>query len=191
MTVYLFDSAGALVGPVELDVIPGGGVQLPSNAVDLGVELEAPAAGFTWALVDGEPVQLADHRGTVYRTDTGTAQHHSELGQLPVGLTAESWPGRFYIWVGDCWMLDEAAQLEAAQTNERAWRNAQISATDYLAMPDYPINEDQRAELYAYRQALRNWPEAGQFPEKQNRPRPAAWIIELIRVHGVDGATGS
>ncbi len=178
MTIYLFDRAGALAGPVELDVIPGVGVQLPSNAVDLGVILAEPAEGYAWALVDGEPVQLADHRGTVYRTDSGTAQHYSELGKLPEGLTVAPWPGEFYVWSGSGWELDEAARIDAAQATERTWRNAQISATDYLAMPDYPISAEQRIELYAYRQALRNWPEAGTFPDQHGRPQPPSWIAE-------------
>ena len=178
MTIYLFDRAGALAGPVEPKVIPGVGVQLLSNAVNLGVTLDAPAKGFAWALVDGRPVQLADHRGMVYRTDTGAAQHHDELGLLPETLTAQPWPGQFYIWGGSGWVLDDAARIEAAQATERAWRNAQISETDYLAMPDYPISADQRVELYAYRQALRNWPEAGFFPEQQGRPQPPGWIAE-------------
>ena len=38
---------------------------------------------------------------------------------------------------------------------EREWR---IRATDYLAMPDYPLTDEQRAEVMAYRQALRDLP---------------------------------
>lgn len=40
----------------------------------------------------------------------------------------------------------------------RAERDRRLSATDYLLMPDYPIPEDQRAAVRAYRQALRDLP---------------------------------
>ena len=40
----------------------------------------------------------------------------------------------------------------------RLEREARIRATDYLAMPDYPLTEEQRAAVNAYRQALRDLP---------------------------------
>lgn len=174
--IYLILAGGVLDGPITLPTVPGIGVQMPDNAIELPDVLVAPPEGFAWGLLSGVPELQADHRGTVYRTATGDKEQHAALGQLPDGLTAVAWPGRFYVWGGDGWVLDEAARIEAAQVTERAWRNAQISVTDYLAMPDYPINADQRAELYAYRQALRNWPEAGTFPEQQGRPQPPGWI---------------
>lgn len=64
--------------------------------------------------------------------------------------------------VGDPW--------EAARTK----RDDLLTKTDYMMMPDYPISEEHRANLAAYRQALRDitkqtdptnilWPV---FPEK-------------------------
>lgn len=40
----------------------------------------------------------------------------------------------------------------------RAERDSRLTATDYLLMPDYPISDDQRAVVQAYRQALRDLP---------------------------------
>lgn len=40
----------------------------------------------------------------------------------------------------------------------RAERDRRLTATDYLLMPDYPISDDQRAVVQAYRQALRDLP---------------------------------
>lgn len=176
--IYLILAGGVLSGPITLTVVPGIGVQMPDDAIEIPAVLAEPPEGFAWAMVSDAPALLADHRGTVYRTDTGGEEQYCALGELPEGLTAEAWPGQFYVWGGDKWVMDELARIEAAQVTERAWRNAQISATDYLAMPDYPINADQRAELYAYRQALRNWPEAGAFPEQQARPKSPSWIAE-------------
>lgn len=177
--IYLIGLVGELSGPITLPVVPGIGCQMPDNAIELAQELAAPAEGFVWAMIEGDAVQLADHRGTVYGTADGSPQQHAALGNLPAGLTAQKWPGLFYVWEGASWVLDEAAQLEATKAAERLWRNAQISVTDYLVLPDYPISADQRAELYAYRQALRDWPAAGQFPGQQNRPEPPGWIAEL------------
>ncbi len=40
----------------------------------------------------------------------------------------------------------------------RAARDARLAATDCLVLPDYPIPDDQRAAVQAYRQALRDLP---------------------------------
>lgn len=62
----------------------------------------------------------------------------------------------------------EAARLteynsEAARFSRlRAERDRRVAATDYLIMPDYPLDEDAKAAVSAYRQALRDLPgEAG------------------------------
>jgi hypothetical protein len=185
MNIYLFDPLGILSGPFELSEfpeVPGFGQYLPGNNVQLENPLAQPEAGHVWALVDGEPQQLADYRGMVFRTEVpGVAEEYSKLGDLPEGLTAKRWPGQFYVWAGGDWVLDEAAQITAALAGERAWRNVQVAATDYLAMPDYPITAEQRSELYAYRQALRDWPDVTLFPDQSGRPQPPAWIASLAQ----------
>lgn len=112
MHTYITDSAGVLIGPVELPVIPGLGIQVPSNGIQLAAKLAKPAAGKVWALVDGKPQQLADHRGTVYSTATGAEQQHAELGDLPEGLTTERRPSADHSWSGNAWAFD--AELQTA-----------------------------------------------------------------------------
>ena len=46
----------------------------------------------------------------------------------------------------------------------RAERDKRITATDYLVMPDYPLDTDKLEEIKAYRQALRNIPQQLGFP---------------------------
>lgn len=46
----------------------------------------------------------------------------------------------------------------------RAERDSKIAETDYLAMPDYPLSDGDRVQLFAYRQALRDIPEQDGFP---------------------------
>lgn len=76
--------------------------------------------------------------------------------------------------------LNPTPTTEQLASNERVWRDRQIAATDYLAMPDYPLTDAQRGELYAYRQALRDWPSADSFPTADNRPQPPAWLSAII-----------
>lgn len=75
---------------------------------------------------------------------------------------------------------DHAAELAAAIAAERIWRDLQLAATDYLTMPDYPLTETARAELIAYRQALRDWPQSEDFPDQSNRPQPPAWLANQL-----------
>ena len=64
--------------------------------------------------------------------------------------------------------LDNDALADAA----RARRDALITATDYLLMPDYPISAGQLAEVRAYRQALRDVPLQAGFPQAIDWPTP-------------------
>ncbi|MFW6750348.1 tail fiber assembly protein [Pseudomonas glycinae] len=113
---YLFDHVGCLSGPVEFVETPGLGVQLPSNSVQLPFELPSAGSGRVWALVNNIPREVSDHRGVVYRTDSGAKQMWGEPGELPDYLTAELWPGEGYIWNGQAWKLDEAAHLSAIKS---------------------------------------------------------------------------
>lgn len=47
----------------------------------------------------------------------------------------------------------------------RKWRDRRLQATDnYLTVPDFPITEEQKAELVQYRQALRDYPKTWEKP---------------------------
>ena len=52
----------------------------------------------------------------------------------------------------------------------RAKRNALIAETDYMAMPDYPLDDEKKAAVLAYRQALRDVPEQAGFPRQIDWP---------------------
>lgn len=109
MTNYLIDNAGVLIGPVEFPVVPGLGVELPSNAVRLTQPLEYAKPGHVWVMVDGLPEERADYRGIVYRTDNGKSLLWREVGELPNTVTLKAWPGTHYHWTGDDWKLDQSA----------------------------------------------------------------------------------
>ena len=112
---YLIDDSGALTGPVEFPLVPGIGVQLPSNAVTLSIELAPAPEGFAWAYDNGSLQQQVDCRGDIYRTDSGHRETWTVLGELPQGFTRLPWAVGFHVWVDNAWRVDEAAQLAALQ----------------------------------------------------------------------------
>jgi len=79
---------------------------------------------------------------------------------------------------------------EVLQTNERAWRDVQLSATDGVVSrhrdeleeaQETTLTTAQYAELQAYRRTLRNWPEAGEFPLIDHRPLPPLWLTGQLQ----------
>lgn len=56
----------------------------------------------------------------------------------------------------------------AAEAREK--RNQFIAETDYMAMPDYPLDAEKKAAVLAYRQALRDVPEQEGFPRQIDWP---------------------
>ena len=65
--------------------------------------------------------------------------------------------------------MEEAVELSNPTPEEKAsvirqQRDAMLSETDYLMMPDYPMSELARENLKVYRQALRDVPEQPGFP---------------------------
>lgn len=72
---------------------------------------------------------------------------------------------------------------------ERAWRDVQLAATDGVVSrhrdeleegPETTLTPPQYTELQAYRRALRNWPETGEFPLIEHRPIAPPWLTEQI-----------
>ena len=73
---------------------------------------------------------------------------------------------------------------------ERAWRDNQLSLTDGVVTRhrdeleegvEPTLTADQYIELQAYRRALRNWPEAGEFPLIDHRPPPPLWLAGQVQ----------
>ncbi|OLA92024.1 MAG: hypothetical protein BHW61_01495 [Sutterella sp. 63_29] len=58
---------------------------------------------------------------------------------------------------------------EEIAAHVRAERDMKIAETDYLAMPDYPLSDGERVQVFAYRQALRD------VPTQEGFPREVAW----------------
>ena len=77
--------------------------------------------------------------------------------------------------------------FEELATAERAWRDGELAATDRvitrhrderdMERPTTLINE-RFTELLSYRQALRDWPQGGEFPLVDHRPIAPPWLAE-------------
>lgn len=174
MHIYIADEAGVLSGPVELPVIPGIGIQLPSNAIQVAKKLANPAAGKVWALLGGQPQQVADYRGTVYRTNTGAAEQHTALGNLPEGLTTVPRPSVDHSWSGNAWVFD--ASLQAANRQALTVSLCQSVDTAADAARAAVVGDPLRAEEYKAAAA-----EAKTFADANYQgnvpPMVAAWAI--------------
>ncbi|RMP81226.1 hypothetical protein [Pseudomonas syringae] len=119
--IYLKDSAGALNDAVQLPEIPGLGIQLPSNAIELRKPLSPPNDGYAWILVDGQAELIEDQRGTVYQIATGTQQQYDQLGPLPSDLTVEPRPSEAYVWQSGAWAksMTYATAAKITEINQR------------------------------------------------------------------------
>lgn len=49
--------------------------------------------------------------------------------------------------------------------NAIAVRDGFLAASDYLIMPDYPLTDEARAQVIAYRRSLRSLPESDGWPD--------------------------
>lgn len=98
------------IGPSSADPDPleDGAWLIPAHAypdappaVPTGQAVQRSADGSAWLIV-------ADHRGTVYDTNTGSAELYTALGDLPVGLIVEPPPNSSCRWDGQAWIADLA-----------------------------------------------------------------------------------
>lgn len=69
-----------------------------------------------------------------------------------------------------------APTTEELAAQARSQRDALIAATDYLMASDYPLTDEKRQELTAYRQALRDVPEQSGFPTEIVWPIKPDWL---------------
>lgn len=135
---YQYDASGYYAGEVEDYGL------LPNNAT-----YTAPKAkeGYIPRWTGAKWEQVEDHKGKQGYVD-GQPHTVAEYGPLPKGWSDTPPP--------------PSAKEKATQA--RAQRDSLIAATDYLLMPDYPVSEEKRKTVTAYRQALRDVTKQPGFP---------------------------
>ena len=133
-----------------------------------------PAAGKAWGLVGGQPQQLADHRGTVYRTDTGAAEQHTALGNLPEGLTTLPRPSVDHSWSGNAWTFDATLQAANRQALTVSLCQSVDTAADTArrAVAGDPLRAVEYADAATEAKAFAAANYQGNVP-----PMVAAWAI--------------
>lgn len=110
-----------------------------------------------------------------------TDAYHAEL------LAGQS-EGKVIAWGDDGYpVLIDPPPLtpEEVAVIERVWRDAKLAATDGVVTRhrdeleeglETTLTPTQYTELQAYRRALRNWPETGEFPLIEHRPPAPGWL---------------
>lgn len=108
---YVNEFTQEISGPIDLPEVPGMGVVLPGNAIDLPQVLTAAEPGHVWVWRNGQAEQLIDlRRSPVYRKDNGDFQFWNQLGPLTDDLTTKPRPGEYYVWGNNDWELDSRAE---------------------------------------------------------------------------------
>ncbi|WP_426205477.1 phage tail assembly chaperone [Pseudomonas sp. TWP3-1] len=88
-------------------------------------------------------------------------------------------------------LTDPVISPAARITHERAWRNSVLRDTQWLVFRDAEemesgggttLRAEEFKQLLAYRQALRDWPNAPDFPDAQSRPVEPDWLESFLRV---------
>ncbi len=78
-----------------------------------------------------------------------------------------------------------ALTVEQLAANERAWRDTEVSWTEWLMTRhrdeqdmelSSTLTPEQFTELLVYRQALRDWPQSDPFPDSTQRPVEPTWL---------------
>jgi len=176
MHIHHYDPAtGAYLGPTPADLDPleteAAGEErylIPAHATDQAPP-DVPAGrvarwtGTAWEVVE-------DLRGARYWLPgddwTHEGREMADFGPLPDGAS----PTRPE--------MPEEMRLAQAAEAVRSERDSRLRDCDYLMMPDYPIEEEQRAAWAAYRQALRDLPQAEGFPWGGPGDLDAPWPVE-------------
>ena len=138
----------------------------------------------TVTVVPADSLIIVDGKALVFPFDAPTNLHalqwrgdtgHTEWTDGPnQPLTADDYDEQVVpyvkLWQDEKARLEQAAaEAEAARLAEynseearferlRAERDRRLSATDYLLMPDYPLNDTLKGAVQLYRQALRDLP---------------------------------
>ncbi|MFJ4197534.1 phage tail assembly chaperone [Pseudomonas sp. NPDC089534] len=79
---------------------------------------------------------------------------------------------------------------DARPEAERRWRTATLAETDWLVIrhrdeldvgAQQTLSAKQFSKLQAYRQALRDWPAAGDPSDSLSRPEPPKWLARMAQ----------
>lgn len=152
------------------------GVELPDHCVDIAAPEDT--ANFFYKLNDDRKGWTAEKKPTTAAecVACGVVSHESqtercnELRNLFQTLTDGSTEYRVSRGEDLSWAVEKIPEKTEAEEQVRAQRDSLIAATDFLMASDYPISDEDRAAVAAYRQALRDVPQQEGFPSDVKWP---------------------
>ena len=104
--------------------------------------------------ISNEECRYYSKPGYTYSLSTQEIQEQ-KLVELGFVLMESEWPGKPYVANADgTWGIDTVMAFELL----RVERNKRLAETDYFVTSDYPLPEDRRTAVLAYRKALRDLP---------------------------------
>ena len=141
------------------------------------------------------PYALVDPKtGAIRQTGAAPDREHIDLqaratGMLAIEITPEVsqethwWDGKAFVpfpeprpaewaeWDGAAWTdprsdSERKAAEDHAHRTARLARDRMLAESDWTQLPDAPLTDDQRAAWRDYRQALRDAPATGLWPDK-------------------------
>ena len=68
--------------------------------------------------------------------------------------------------------IDEQGELDAEKALKRMQRNSELVSTDWTLLSDTPFTAEQKEEIVAYRQSLRDLPDEEDFPNVDLPTKP-------------------
>lgn len=188
MTYYyaVNETNQVMTGPIELPEIPGGGVQVPGNVIELAELLPTAEPGYVWVWRDGQASQLIDLRNRfVYRKDNGYSVWWSALGPLPDYLTEKPRPNAYYFWKDGDWVLDveaERAGLAAQADIDRDTRLREVVIRVAPLQYAYELGEATNDELSALQAWKRYALNLARIEQQADYPLIIEWPTAPARV---------
>lgn len=140
--------------------------------------------GLTYTAVTS--LQWADSEQTMFNALV-TFDHIGEVPFTCAASDTEAHAAEIYsrALAGDFGAIATYAAPAPTAATARAWRDAEITASQWLverhrdqlaAGESTNLTADQYSALLAYRQALRDWPTAADFPSDASRPVAPDWL---------------
>jgi hypothetical protein len=108
------------------------------------------------------------------------AQYDAVMSECPVGTYIAVGPGDY--------PFRQPCTPPSPQQTERHWRDEQINQVQWLRDRHHDEQElgrpttlaaEQYEGLLHYLQALREWPQAKDFPSPAHRPAPQPWLLAV------------
>ena len=109
---------------------------------------------------DGEKYYLDyDFRGKIfYSKETGAEIEIKELGAISDEMTDKKYPGQFYEWLGDDWVLNEDKRKEQAQLINQQRKSVLLSqAKEQIEILQDEINLEVSEDVEATEALLKAW----------------------------------